>query len=183
MTQLLFESPILIGSIGVLLAIVAIIVWTQVEDAKAQKASLYSAIGLLLIASLLVMMSVQVETDSERIRRMLHSVAASVEENDHPAVLAAIHSDASQTVRSVEAMLSRVTFRDARVTRIKSVNIEEGVPRTAVVEIIVVVSMNLEGTGRVRAPRFVKVFFTQQNDRWLVRNFEHYDVGVGLRKP
>lgn len=183
MTQLLFESPILVGSIGLLLALVAIIVWTQVEDAKAQKASLYSAIGLVLLTTLLVMLSIQVETDSERIRGTLHSAASSLEENDHPAVLAAIHPDASRAVRAAEAMLSRVTFSDARVTRIKSVEIEEGVPRRAVAEIIVVVSMNLEGTGRVRTPRFVKVFFTQQNDRWLVHNFEHYDVGVGLRKP
>ena len=183
MTQLLFESPILIGSIGVLSAIVAIIVWTQVEDAKAQKASLYSAIGFVILASLLVVLSAQVETDSERIRGTLHSVASSLEENDYAAVLAAIHSDASQTVLAVEAMLSRVNFRDARVTRIKSVKIEEGAPRTAVAEIIAVVSMDLEGTGHVRAPRFVKVFFTQQNERWLISNFEHYDVGVGLRKP
>ena len=183
MTQLLFESPILVGSTGLVLALIAIIVWTQVEDARAQKASLYSAIGLMLATALLIMLSVQVETDSERIRATLHSVAATLEENDQSAVRAAIHPDASQAVRAAEAMLSRVTFNDARVTRIKSVKIEEGAPQTAVAEIIVVVSMNLEGTGRVRTPRFVKVFFTQQDERWLVQDFEHYDVGVGLRKP
>ncbi|MEM7478934.1 MAG: hypothetical protein AAF483_28460 [Planctomycetota bacterium] len=181
MSEMFFENPVWIGAIGFGLAFLAGIAWTQVDELKIQKGLMYGALGIAVGTLLLVMLNIQVQTETELIRETLHDVAASLEKNDHRAIERAIHPNASEAVQSAKKNLKSFEFEDARVTRIKSIDINESKPPTALAQINVVVDVNLKGTGKGRGARFVKVYFMKKDDRWLVQDFEQFEPTAGFR--
>lgn len=179
MVQLLLESPTTIGIVGLCAAGLAGFFWTQ----TGQKAAAWLAIGLLILTLGLIAMSVLVETEQEKIRRMLHDVAGALERNEHDFVLSHIHPNASATVQRAKSELSRYTFTEARVTRIKAITIDgTRKPETAVVEFNVVVAMDIEVLRR-GMPLFVKIYINKHDGRWLVRDYEYSEPTAGFRQP
>lgn len=178
MVQLILESPISIGLSGLCAAGLAGFIWTQ----SGHKAAAWSALVLLLLTLGLIVVSVQTETDQEKITRMLHEVAGALERNDHDFVLSHIHPQAAATVQRAKSELPHYNFTEARVTRIKTITVDDSrKPETAVAEFNVVVALTFEGfSGKV--PRFVKLYLAKQNGRWLVRDYEHAEPTAGFRQ-
>ena len=178
MVELILESPIVIGIGGLCVAGLAGFVWTQ----SGQKAAGWIAIVLLILTLGLIALSVQIETDQEKITHMLHDVASALQRDDHDYVLSHIHPQAAATVQRAKSELPRYKFSEARVTRIKTITVDHTrKPETAVAEFNVVVSLTFDGYNG-KAARFVKLYLTKQDDRWLVRDYEHADPTAGFRQ-
>lgn len=178
MVQFLLESPLSIGVVGLSCAVLAGFVWTQ----TGHKSAAVTAFTMALLTLGLVVLSVEVETDQERITRMLSDVASALERNDRDYVLSHIHPQAATTVQRAKAELPRYDFTEARVTRIKSITIDASrQPETAVAEFNVIVGLTFEGfSGKV--PRFVKLYLSKHEGRWLVRDYEHAEPTAGFRE-
>jgi hypothetical protein len=176
--QLVLESPIAIGIGGLCAAGLAGFLWTQ----SGHKAAGWIAIILLILTLGLIALSIQIETDQERITHMLHDVAGALQRNDHEYVLGHIHPQAAVTVQRAKTELPHYQFSEARVTRIKSITVDDSrKPETAVAEFNVVVSLTFDGfSGPV--PRFVKLYLSKQDGRWLVRDYEHAEPTAGFRQ-
>lgn len=178
MVQLILESPTVLGIGGLFAAGLAGFFWTQ----SGNKAAGWTAIILLLLTLGLVFLSIQVETDQEKITRMLNDVASALQRNDSEYVLSHIHPQATETVQRAKTELPRYKFSEARVTRIKAVTVDNSrKPETAVAEFNVVVKLSFEGFSGPVA-RFVKLYLAKQDDRWLVRDYEHSDPTEGFRQ-
>ncbi|QDT69573.1 hypothetical protein MalM25_25120 [Planctomycetes bacterium MalM25] len=90
--DLLLESPLAVGALGLLLITLAAIVYTQTGTRGSQ--------GLLALAVLLTVGAIALErsylTPRERVRRTIGELFRAVESNDLASVLALIHPDATQ---------------------------------------------------------------------------------------
>ena len=178
MVQFLFASPVTIGVVGLCLAGLAGFIWTQ----TGHKIAAITAVICIVLTLGLIAVSSQVETEEERITRMLHDVADGLQRNDHAFVLSHLHPQAAATAQRAKTELPRYNFSEARVTRIKSITVDATLqPPTAVVEMNVIVALATEGTN-VRVPRFVKLYLSKSGDRWLVRDYEHADATAGFRE-
>ncbi len=177
MKEILLESPWLVGLSGLIVAVLAGLWWTQTGS----KAALITAVALALITVALVAVSVQIQTDRERIEATLHDVAAALQRNDHAAVVSAIHPDAAVAVGRARTELANYDFTVARVTHIKSIVVDATrKPEKAVAEFNVRVELTTQGQ-KFTVPRFVKIYFTKLDSRWLVRDYEHYELTAGFR--
>ena len=179
MSQLLFENAWMLAAFGLTASLVAGFLWLQ----TAHSAGFYTAAVCLAITVLLTLVSLQVETDRERIRKVLSDVAEKLRENDHPAVLRFIHPNAVDGLQRAKSELYRFTFREARITRVKSIEVNDRTPPpTAIAEFNVIVRVERDGYavgGRI--PRFVRVYFMQRDDRWLIQDYEHFEPSQGFR--
>ncbi len=178
MVQLFLESPIVLGVGGLCAAGLAGFFWTQTGNKPAG----WTAIALLLLTLGLVALSVQIETDQEKITSMLHNVASGLQRNDHAYVIRHIHPEASATVQRAKTELPRYKFSEARVTRIKAITVDATrKPETAVAEFNVVVALTFDGySGQV--PRFIKLYLAKSDGVWLVRDYEHSEPTAGFRQ-
>ena len=178
MFEYLLESPFSIGIVGGSCAVLAGFLWTQTGN----KAAAVTAAMLALLTLGLVALSVTVETDRERITRMLNEVASALQRNDRSFVLSNIHPKAAATVQRAKTELPRYNFSEARVTRIKSITIDTtSQPETAIAEFNVIVALTFDGySGKV--PRFIKLYLAKHEGRWLVRDYEHAEPTAGFRE-
>ncbi len=178
MVELVLQSPLTIGIVGLCAAGLAGFAWTQ----TGHKAAAATAIVLLLLTLALIAISVQIETDEERITRMLHDVASGLQHNDRDFVISHIHPQASATVQRAKAELPRYNFSEARVTRIKSILVDTvRQSNTAVAEFNVIVALEADGMN-IRVPRFIKLYLSKSEDRWLVTDYEHNEPTAGFRE-
>lgn len=181
MREFLFESPVLLGVVGLTLAGIAAFIWTQAREAAARKAAFYSMLCLIVMTIVMTLVNIQVKTDQEQIRSMLHMIGAALEKNDLATVFAYIHPNATETSDRARAELPRYRFSDARVTRIKRVEINPStVPRTAIAEFNVVAEFSVHDT-KLRGGRFVRVYLMEKDNRWLARDYEHFEPTAGFR--
>lgn len=181
MRDLFLENPIAIGLIGLAISSSAIFAWTQFPQPGKQRWSLYVAISVLAATVLLVILSLSIETDKEKIRETLDNIAAALEKNDLEKVFKYIHPNAQGGLQRAKAELPSITFLDARITRIKSIEIShKSTPPTAIAEFNAVVDVNVP-LFKGRVARFVRAYFMQRDDQWLVRDYEHFDPTVGFR--
>lgn len=178
MQQFLFESPLWIIVCGLFVVLVAGLLWTQ----TGARAAGLAALAAFILTVILVAVAVRVETDREKIHRTINEVAEAVEGNDLKRVTSFIHPHAVEGVARAKQELPQYTFREARMTRLKSILINRGsVPPTAIAEFNVIVDLEIGGQ-HARIPRFVKAYFVEDQGHWLVRDYEHFDVGVGFRE-
>jgi type II secretory pathway pseudopilin PulG len=180
---LLLENPLVPLIVGLCVTAIAIVVWTQVDQRLVQRVSLATAIIALLVTVLLVTLSLQIETDREKIESTLHRVADALQRNDFETVYTYIHPNATEGIQRAKTELPRYKFSDARVTRIKDIIVNSDTqPRTAIAEFNVVVNVSFEQFSG-RAPRFVHAYFMERDGKWLVRDYEHFEASAGFRSP
>ncbi len=178
MDSLLFEDPWIVGCIGALASGLAILVWTQIGARPA----LYTGLAAALVTVVAIVVNIQVETDSERIRHLLHEVARQLENNRREALLQSIHPNAVEVRRRAEAELPKYEFTLAKVTGIRAIEVNESsIPPTATAEFFVRVHLRYQGQ-EYRVLRFVRVYFMLRDGRWYVRDYEHFDPSVGMRR-
>ena len=182
MIDILLEQPITLGVCGGIFVLAAGFFWLQTGF----RWLLLTTIGLVALTVILVLVSINVITDRERLNSLLYEVAEAVEANDHARVISYMHPDASAGVMRAKSELPQYDFSEARVTRVKEIKIlDKAVPPEAIAEFNVVVEVGVQGQ-RFRVPRFVIVYFRMKDDRWLVTDYEHseplaaFKVNVGL---
>ncbi|MCC7333513.1 MAG: hypothetical protein IT422_00350 [Pirellulaceae bacterium] len=177
MQQFLFENPLWISVCGLFVAVVAGFLWIQ----TGARVAWLTAVAAIVLTVVLVVVSVRVETDREKIHRTINEVAEAVEANDLKRVIGFIYANATEGMARAKQELPKYTFREARMTRLKSILVNRrSTPATAVAEFHVMVDLAANGQD-ARLPRFVKAYFVEDHDRWLVNDYEHFDVGVGFR--
>jgi len=178
MQELLLESPILLGLIGLVIVGSAVFIWTQTSE----KVAIYVAAVSIVVTILLVLISTQIVTDRERIQTILDEVAGALPANDQETILGYIHPSATELLARVKTELPRYEFRRAKVTSIKSITVNTTTtPQTAIAEFNVVVQVGI-GNESIRVPRFIKVYFMQRDGNWLVRDYEQFSFADGLRR-
>ncbi|MEO8270502.1 MAG: hypothetical protein ABI557_12335, partial [Aureliella sp.] len=152
MQQFLFESPLLISAVGLFVAMIAGFVWTQ----TGARTAWLSAVAAIFLTIILVVLAVRVETDHEKINRTINNVAEAVEANDLKRVTSFIHPNAAQGMTRAKQELPQYTFREARMTRLKSILVNRGTtPATAIAEFNVIVDLEIQGQ-HARIPRFIR---------------------------
>jgi hypothetical protein len=168
MSDYLFESPWLIGSLGILLTVLTGIGWVQ----SGHRVVLFVSIGMLVATILLICMNMWVVTHKERIRGMLESTASELESNQHDRVRLRLHPDHSPAVAAAMHQLPRLKFQMAQVTRVHSIELSKlGNNPTARVRMNVYVEVESNiYPGKI--PRWVQLDLELKNDKWLVVDFQ-----------
>jgi hypothetical protein len=178
MTELLLESPITVGVAGGLATAVALFVWIQ----GGFRAALISAGVLAVLTVILVLVSLQVETDREKLRRTIHEVAGHLQNNRFEAIYGYIHPNAKPIDAQARAELPKYRFQEARVTNIKQLEVNPRTkPKSATAEFFVAVSVDVQGQSFPGIRRFVRVYFFEKDGRWLVNHYEHFEPTAGFR--
>jgi ketosteroid isomerase-like protein len=178
MSELLFESPITLGVTGLAFTLIALVTWIK----GGFRAALYAAIALAVLTVVLLVVNLRVKTDREQIEQLLHDVAAAVERNDLPAVVSYIHPGAVQGLQRAKSEMPKYQFTSARITGIKSIQVHRDThPPSAIAEFHVAVSLGTQGNHFDGIRRFVRAYFMERDGRWLVHNYEHFDVSAGFR--
>ncbi len=176
MQQFFLESTWSLGLCGLLVALACGFWWTQ----SGARVAALCTLAMLVLTTILVVISLRVETDRERIRKTIDEVAEAIEQNDLPRVLGYIYSGATEGVTRAKQELPSYKFTEARLTRLKSIEVNRRTkPATAIAEFNVAVEIEAQGQ-RVPVRRFVKVYFSEQGGRWLVRDYEHFEPLSGL---
>ncbi len=178
MLQFVFESPWLVGICGLLLTLAAGFLWVQTGT----RSSLLVAIAIAMLTGGAIIASLWIETDREQIVRTINQVANAVRANDLPSVLRLVHPSATAGVVRAEQELPQYKFSEARMTKLHSLVVDRRArPATAVAEFNVIVALEANGQ-KLRVPRFVKAYFSHDGQRWLVRDYEHFDAQRGFTK-
>jgi len=176
MFDFLLENPLLIGLAGLLITIAAAVVWIQTGT----RAAAGVAAMIALLTAVMVFVSLRTETDREQIRRTIDEVAEALAGNDFPRVYSYIHNGAVPAVQRARTELPNYQFLDARMTRLKSIVVDRrSNPPAAVAEFNVALELAAQGQ-KVPVRRFVKVYFGLENERWLVRDYEHFEPLAGM---
>jgi divalent metal cation (Fe/Co/Zn/Cd) transporter len=177
MQEFFLESPYLLAASGLVVVLASLVFWTQ----TGQRTGIYVAVITSAITVALVLVNLQVETNREQILRTIDEVAAALRTNDFERVYSYIHPGAAAGVMHAKSELPKYRFSEARRTRLNSIEINRAAsPVSAIAEFNVLVGIEAEGQ-KFRVPRFVRVYFVQQGDRWLVRDYEHFEPTAGFR--
>ena len=179
MAELFYESPVTICVIGFAIVLVALITWIN----GGFKSALYAAVALALLTIVLLILSVRVKTDREQISEILNQVAEAVENNDVDKVLTYVHPGAVAGVLRVKSELPNYQFTEARITGVKSIQSNHKTnPPSGTAEFNVAVSLTGQGGQGNGIRRFVRCYFLYHNGRWLVHDYQHFDVAAGFRE-
>jgi len=172
----LYEQPMVIVVIGVLLLLGLGIAWSN--TGRKELAIAAGFVLLLVIAGLVV--ERLVVTDGESLRQTLQEIAHDVAANDHRALLRHLSDTAPELKQRADKELPNYRFTSCRVSKVHNITVDATAkPKTAIVEFNVVFSGNFryEGfQGDYNGARWIKLDFVQDKDgRWKVENYEHDD--------
>lgn len=176
----LLENPVGIGAIGLAIVGLLALVAMKLGEWKA----LYAAGAVLAATVSLIVVSVVVLTDREKITGSLYDLASALRANDHEQALSFLHPNAAPAIQRAKQDLASVNFHEARISSIRSIIINESSsPPTATSEFVGFIkatSDHYTGGFPASAPRLFKLYWMRQQDRWLIRDYEHSDVRRAL---
>lgn len=171
----LFDSPftILLGAVAV--GFVLGVAWVQ----TGRNAFLYSIGGVALAAIGLLVLERTVETDTEKVRKILYQIAAEIEANDADAVVQHLISSQPKLAEVAKREMGTYSFTQVTITKIHSINeFPDKQPPSVVAEFNVLVGVSSRhGDISVDSqPVLFKVTFWKDDDgRWKIADY-HYDV-------
>jgi hypothetical protein len=169
----LLDSPftILLGAvaIGFLLGVA----WVQ----TGKNTFLYSIAGVALAAIGLLVLERTVETDTEKVRKLLYQIAAEIEANDTDAVLQHIVSSRPELAKQGRDNMRPYTFTHVTITKIHEViEFPDKQPPSVVSEFNVLVGVEGGGMGVENQPIYFKVTFWKDTDGlWKIADYQ-YDL-------
>ncbi len=179
MIDVVLESPLTVLLLGSFATIVALAVWVQVGH----RALIYVALALALLTVILIFVSYNVRTDREQLRQVIEEVAGAVQRNDVDAVLKHVHPSANARIDEVRTRLPGLKFTEARVTGLKSIEVTDRTePKSAVAQMHVAVSLTSGSVTLNGVRRFVKAYFLYSDGKWLINDFEHFDIAQGFKE-
>jgi uncharacterized membrane protein YhiD involved in acid resistance len=177
----LFESPMLMIVVGLTTAALLGGLWLQ----TGKRVLVVLMVGMLLLTASGVILERAVETDREQIDTTLHEIARDIERNDRPAVMAHIHSQATQIRQAAEMETAMYVFEQVKIKSNLRIEVDASTePKTAIARFNVVVIGTGGGLGKSsrRVPRYMTLNFEQEDGEWRVRNYRHEDPREGFKK-
>ena len=170
----LFDSPIYIVLVGIILAIAVGGAWT----ASGRKELLY-ALGTVVGLTVIMLIAERlIVTDREAIRSTLNEIAHDVQNNDVAKVVSHIAQGSTSLVQKAQGEMPNYDFTVCRVTKVHKIDVDaNSEPRSAIVEFNVRVEGTFKAPGIEASgvyPRWVKLQLIRESDgKWRVQNYEH----------
>lgn len=168
MSEILFESPMVVLGFGVVFTLIAGYTWIQTGTSWARNVALIC----LLLTAFLVWLGNYIQTDKERVQTMLHQAASELQNNEFEKVRQRIHPKATDVVRAASDRLQELRFSAARISRIHEIDVQPGPPLTAQVRANVFVDVESQGF-QAKTPRWVLLDLEEHDGKWKVIHFEH----------
>lgn len=176
MTNLIAERPWLLLAMLAALAAAALYGWMQ----TGKRGPLIAGGLLLALMPLAWFVSDQWVTDREKIQLKLTETAEALQRNDIDAALQLIDPAMRSVLTTAQADLSRFRFSDARVTRIRSIELNTATsPPSAAVDlnVNVLVSHQSGQLSDIRVLRRVQLDMHRLADgQWYVRSYNHIPI-------
>jgi len=176
MQTLIAEQPLTMTILLGVIAAAALFGWLQ----SGKKEPLY--VGLVFLALIPVgwIVSVRWVTDREQIRGAIETTAEAVKRNDFDTAVLVIDPALRPLITSAKADLSRFQFTDARVNKLRSIDMIQGSdPPEAEVDLsVTVVASDQSGQFQnIRVLRRVILRFRRSdNGRWYVYDYNHMPI-------
>jgi len=169
MYDFLFESPLYVGGLGLVVTILTAYGWLQTGNPIA----LRSAVGILIATVALVAMNLFVVTDREAIRQYLLDTAAELQRNEVAKVKNRIHPDATQMILNLMAELPSIRFTTVRIKSFHAIDLSPARnPSSITVRMNAVVEGERFGQhGTV--PRWVRVNLEKYQGQWKIVDYDH----------
>ncbi len=172
----LLEQPLPTLVMGVVLAAALIMGFLK----TGQKSLLFATLAVVALAVGLLIAERMVVTDREQVEQVLFEIAQAVERNDMDGALRHVSPDAPG-VEHARSELGRIQFQEVDIKPNLEIQVApDRIPATAEARFNVVVTANV-GLGVSRYPRYVEVTFEKQGDRWVVRDYSHYEPTRGMK--
>ncbi len=169
--SLFTEQPILLGLMIGSIAAVLLYGWIQTGNKWIGIAG-----GVFVVLTPLALyLSLQVETDREKITRLINDTAKAVESNDHNAAVASI-GDSRIKARALTE-LPRYKFSRVKVSQMQVKMLENTNPAQAEVDINVMARVSVVGNGQFQdtpVPRRLFLQFQKDDDgSWKMIDYTH----------
>ncbi len=170
----IFDQPAWIVIVGMVLAAIFGMLWAN----TGKNYWLVALGGVVVLAIVLMIVERSVETDPEKLRRIVQEIAADVEKNDKTLLYKYIHSQATALQQKANSELPSYEFADCTVTKIYEVKVDDDKsPPEGKVEFMVRVEGNFQlGADAIGGQhfRYVTLFFKQEPDgTWKMVDYEH----------
>jgi hypothetical protein len=174
----LIEDPLPIMVMGVILGVIVAVGFIK----TGQRWLIAALAGVVLLAIAVLAIEQMVVTDREEVELVLFEIAAAVERNDIDAALLHISPDAPGVHRA-NTELRRITFREVDIKPNLEIEVfPDRTPPEAQTRFNVVVIADVGiGGGADRYPRYVEATFVKEGERWVVRDYDHYEPTRGMR--
>lgn len=167
----LFDSPftILLGAIAI--GFFLGVAWVQ----TGKNAFLYSIGGVVLAAVGLLILERAVETDGEKVRKLLYQIAGEIEANDADRVMRHIVSSRPELAAEAKSRMRNYTFTRVEITRIHAITEHpDKEPPSVVAQFNVLVGAGGSGIEVENQPVFFKVTFWKDTDgQWKIADYEY----------
>jgi hypothetical protein len=167
----LFDSPftILLGAVAI--GFFLGVAWVQ----TGKNAFVYAIGGVVAVAIGLLVLERAVETDTEKVRKLLYAIAAEIEANDADAVIQHIISSQPKLAEDGRNRMKQYTFSQVQITKIHSITeFPSKQPPAVVAEFNVLVGLANEGFSLDNRPIFFKVTFWKDDDgEWKVADYQY----------
>ena len=169
----LFDSPFTILIIAVAIGFVLGVAWVQ----TGKNAFLYSVGAVALVAVGLLVLERTVETDGEKVRKLLYQIAAEIEANDVDAVMEHIISSQPKLAETGRRRMEPYRFTQVQITKIHSITeFPAKQPPAVVADFNVLVGIAGGGMEVDSQPIYFKVTFWKDTDGlWKIADYQ-YDL-------
>ncbi|MGV3486437.1 MAG: hypothetical protein ACO1RT_18615 [Planctomycetaceae bacterium] len=176
METVIAEQPLVSALLLAMIAVAMIFGWLQ----TGKKAALLGGAVILLLIPVAFVVASNWETDREQIRDAIYRTADAVANNDIDAALQIIEPAQRAQIDAARADLSRFRFDEARVNKLRSIDIFEArVPQTAEADLSVRVVVS-DQRGQIRAQpvlrRVVLQFRKSPDGQWFVYDYNHMPI-------
>jgi hypothetical protein len=176
MKTLIAEQPLMMAVLLGVIAAAAVFGWLQTGKRESLLVGLVF-VGLIPISWVV---SERWVTDREQITAAIYQTAEAVKRNDFDAAIQVIEPQQRELIASAKADLSRFRFTEARVNKLRSIEMVIGSePPEAEVDISVSVTVS-DQSGQfqdIRVPRRVVLRFRKSDGaKWYVYNYTHMPI-------
>jgi hypothetical protein len=165
----LAENAVPIWAGGAVLLTFALVLYLQTRG----RAALVAMLIVVLATGGLLVVERLIETPREAVERTLDELAAAIEANDLPGVLAFIAPTATEVRSDAETLMPLVTVEKARVLGSPEVEIDATTqPATATVKCQAMVNVVVKQNG-MKGPYMDRetIHFIQSDGRWLIESY------------
>jgi hypothetical protein len=170
----LFDSPIYIVLIGIVLGVFVGGAWT----ATGRKELLYALGSVVAVTVIMLIAERLVTTDGEAIRATLAEIARDVQANDMQRVVGHIAKGSPSLVQKAQNEMPNYKFTECRVTKVFKIDVDASAePRSALVEFNVYVDGKFgQGGFEATGPAFRRIdlqLVREEDGKWRVENYTH----------
>jgi hypothetical protein len=165
----LAENALAIWMVGAVLVTMAGIAYAQLRT----RGALVALLAVIAFVSLLLVVEHLVETPREAVARTLNELAATIEANDLPGVLAYIAPTAGEVRKDAETLMPLVVVNKARVLGTPEITVDDSaqpLAATAKCQGFVDVTVRQNGAKGPYMDR-VEIHFVAAGDRWLIESY------------